>query len=79
MHAAEFQLLSHGRFGLLAVQFLSGVDIRNEPCQPVEFRHDLLVPFAHGGEGKRYRIAGLNLLPAIVTHGSIPAGGRIVR
>ena len=68
MHAAEFQLLSHGRFGLLAVQFLPGADIWDEPCQPVEFRHGQRVPFAQGGEGQHYRMAGLNLLAAIVIH-----------
>ncbi len=28
-----------------------GARIRDGPCQPVEFRHDQRVAFAHGGEG----------------------------
>ena len=57
MHAAEFPLLPDGQFGLLAVQFLPGAAIWDEPCQPVEFRHDQRVPFARGGEGQHYRMA----------------------
>ena len=37
----------------------------NEACQPVEVRHDQRVPFAHGGKGQHYPMAGLNLLAAI--------------
>ena len=54
--------------GLLAVQFLPGAGIWDEPCQPVEFRHDQRVPFAHSSQGQYYRMAGLNLLAAIVIH-----------
>ena len=68
MHAAEFQLLSDGQLGLLAVQFLPGAGIWDEPCQPVEFRHDQRVAFAHGDEVQHYRMTGLNLLVAIVIH-----------
>ena len=57
MHAAEFQLLSGGQLELLAVQFLPGAGIWDEPCQPVKFRHDRRAPFAHGGEGQHYPMA----------------------
>ena len=32
------------------------------------FGDDQRVPFAHGGEGQYYHMAGLNLLAAIVIH-----------
>ena len=68
LHAAKFPLLSDGQLGLVVVQFLLGAGIWDEPCQPVEFRHDQRVPFAHGGEGQHYPMAGLDLLAAIVIH-----------
>ena len=63
MRAAESPLLSDGQFGLLAVQFLPGAGIRNEPCQTVEFRHGQRVPFANGGESQHYRIARTTCSP----------------
>ena len=66
MYAGEFPLLYNGQIGLLAVQSLPDAGIWDEPCQPVEFWHDQRVPFVHGGEGQHYRMAGLNLLAAIV-------------
>ena len=68
MHVAKFPLLSTRQLGLLAVQSLPGAGIWYEPCRPVEFRHDQRVPFTHGGEGQNYRMAGPNLLAAIVIH-----------
>ena len=68
LHAAEFRLLSDGQLGLVVVQFLLGAGIWDETCQPVEFRHDQRVSFAHGGEVPHYGMTGLNLLVAIVIH-----------
>ena len=79
MHAAKFSLLCEGQVGLFAVQFLLGAGIWDEPGQPVEFRHDQRVPFAHGGEGQHYRMAGLNLLAAIVIYWNTAHLGEAVR
>ena len=79
MHAAKFPLLSARQLGLLAVQSLLGAGIWDEPCQPVEFRHDQRVPFTHGGEGQHYRMAGLNLLAAIVIYWNTARLGEAVR
>ena len=68
LHAAEFPLLYDKQLGLLVVQFLLGAGIRDVPCQPVESRHDQRVPFAHDGDCRYYRMAGLNLLAAIVIY-----------
>ena len=43
-----------------------GAGIWDESCQPVEFRHDERVALAQGGEGQHYRMAGPNLLAAVI-------------
>ena len=53
--------------------------MRDEPCQPVEFRRDQRVALAHSGEGQHYPVAGLNLLAAIVIYWNTVHPGEAVR